>query len=287
MTPGLFTALALGVLDVRWLAPETCPAPDLALLSTTAKGSAEVRLTTPPPATWLLELTFFEPFQATRRLELSSCADAKRAARALLLLGLKGDEAFQKTELPLPAPPLTTSELAVAAPPPGRLLSFRLGALAAFFTVPTPSPRFTLGASIRRGVIEVELVARAGVPALFAGGPTSTAAVSVWPVVGGELAGCFSPLVGRVRLGACASFVGEWWRLSGQGISDPAVGDAALLALGGQGRAAFLFGAGFEAGITAALRGNAWQPVARFAGVDALQAGVLSLEVAAWVGWSP
>ncbi|MDP1918776.1 MAG: hypothetical protein Q8L14_21185 [Myxococcales bacterium] len=291
MMPGLVTLLALSALDVRWLAPDTCTAPDLSLLASTSNGTAEVRITTPTPATWVLELKFLEPFQATRRLELGSCLDARRAARALLVLGLKGADAFEKTELPLAAPPLTTSDpsppMAPSEVPPTPLvISVRLGALANVFTAPAPTPRFTLGAALRLGVLEVELTARAGVPAVFAGGPTSASAISVWPALGGELAGCFSPTFGRVRFGACGTVVGEWWRLEGQGVSNPSAGNAALVAIGGQGRVAFVLGAGFEAGVTVALRGNARRPVGRFGDVDALLAGPLGLEGAGWVGWS-
>lgn len=294
MTLGLITVLAVSSLDVRWLAPEACAAPDFSLLASTSTGAAEVRITTLTQARWLLELTFLAPFQATRRLELGSCVDARRAARALLVLGLKGADAFQTTELPLAPPPLTTSEPLLppteARPGPTTpfpVLSVRLGALANVFTEPAPTPRFTLAAAVRLGVLELELTARAGVPASFPGGPTSSSAVSIWPVLGGDLAGCFAPTFGRVRLGVCATVVGEWWRLEGQGVSSPSVGNAALLAAGGQGRMSFALGAGFEAGITAALRGNLRRPVARFAEVEALSAGSVGLEASAWVGWSP
>jgi hypothetical protein len=295
MTSGLFTLLALSTLDVRWLAPPECTAPDLSVLASTSNGSAEVRLTTSAPATWLLELTFLEPFQATRRLELGSCVDARRATRALLMLGLQGAEAFEKTHLAPATPPLLSSEplarTGVAPKPPEvrptPRLALRLGALANVFTEPAPTPRFTLGAAVRIGVLEVELTARAGVPALFAGGPTSSSAVSLWPVLGGEFSGCFSPPFGRVRLGACATVVGEWWRLEGQGVSNPSAGNASLLAVGGQGRAGFLLGAGFEAGVSVALRGHARRPVARFGDFDALQPGPFGLEATGWVGWSP
>jgi hypothetical protein len=293
MLSGLFTLLTLSALDVRWLAPEACTAPDLSLLASTSNGAAEVRITTPTPATWVLQLTFLEPFQATRRLELGSCVDARRAARALLVLGLKGADAFQMTELPLAPPPLTASEPiapieTTPVPTPAPLvLSVRLGALANAFTAPAPTPRFTLGGAVRVGVLEAELTARAGAPAIFPGGPTSSSAVSIWPVLGGELAGCFAPTFGRARFGACATLVGEWWRLEGQGVSSPSVGNAALVAIGAQGRVGFVLGAGFEAGVAVALRGNAIRPVARFGDVEALQAGPLGLEASAWVGWSP
>lgn len=294
MMPGLVTLLALSALDVRWLAPETCAAPDLSLLASTSNGVAEVLITTPTPATWVLELKFLEPFQATRRLELGSCVDARRAARALLVLGLKGADAFAETELPVAAPPPTTVEpneptappVPPEVPPTPLVIAVRLGALANFFTAPAPTPRFTLGAAVRLGVLEVELTARAGIPAVFAGGPTSASAISVWPALGGELAGCFSPTFGRVRFGACGTVLGESWRLQGQGVSNPSSGSAALVAIGGQGRVTFALGAGFEAGVTVALRGNARRPVGRFGDVDALLAGPIGLEGAGWVGWS-
>ena len=92
---------------------------------------------------------------------------------------------------------------------------------------------------------------------------------------------------GRARVGLCATVVAEWWRLEGQGVSNPAVGSAALLAIGGQGRVGFVLGARFEVGVSVALRGNANRPVARFGDVEAFQAGPLGLEASAWVGWSP
>ena len=176
--------------------------------------------------------------------------------------------------------PLLPTEATSSPAAPFPVLSVRLGALANVFTEPAPTPRFALGAAIRLGVLELELTARAGVPAIFPGGPTSSSAVSVWPALGGDLAGCFTPTFGRVRFGVCATVVGEWWRLEGQGVSNSSGGDAALLALGGQGRVSFALGAGFEAGITAALRGNARRPVARFGDVEALRAGALRQRLA-------
>lgn len=292
MTPGLLTLLTLSALDVQWLAPPSCAAPDLSLLATGASGRAEVRITSDAPTRWVLELAFLEPFQATRRLELGSCADARRAARALLVLGLKGADAFQQAEVPLPAPPLTASEPLPPPPPPapratGPVLTLRLQGLATVLALPAVTPRFGLAGALRFGALELELGVRAGVPATFPGGPTSTATVALWPTLGGELLGCLGVSVGRLRPAGCASVVTEWWQLAGAGVSSPGRGSAALLSAGAVGRLGFTLGAGFELGVSVAFRGNLLRPTAEFAGQRALTTGPVTLEGGAFLGFAP
>jgi hypothetical protein len=287
MSLGIVTLLALAALDVRWHAPDACSAPDLSLLSASESGRAEVHLTTPVFGTWVVDLTFVEPFEAARHLELATCADARRAVRALLVLGLKGADAFREAAVPLSPPPLIASE---PEPVPGALSrrwALRAGALGSLLTLRATMPRFVLAGALRVGALEVELGVRTGLSEAFSSGPTTTASVTVWPVLGGELAGCFSPPLRRLRPGVCATVLVEWWQLSGAGVSNPASGSAALLAAGAQARLAYPLGAGLEVGGAAAFRGHLRRPTAEFSGVEALAAGPVSLEFGAWLGWAP
>lgn len=284
---GVLALLAVGALDVGWLAPESCPVPDLAAITTGGSGAAVVRLGTTPAGKWLVDLTFNKPFTATRRLEVSSCDDARRAASALLVLGLKGAERFVSGEVttdpPPPTPPPLVDDRPVESPVHGAV---RLGALAHGFTLPAVGPRFTLGGALRLGVLELELTIRAGVPMIFAGGPTDTARVTIWPAFGGDLAACFAPSLGAFRPGVCATFVGELWSLAGSGVTNPDSGTALFMSAGARLRAAFVFGPGLEVGLQASFRGNVRRPLAEFEGTPAVSSGPFSLEAGGWVGWS-
>lgn len=282
--------VAVGALDVGWLAPERCPVPDLAAITADGSGAAVVRLSETLAGKWLVDLTFNKPFTATRRLEVSSCDDARRAASALLLLGLKGAERFVSGEVdtaaPVPAPPPPpplVDDQPVEAPIHGAV---RLGALAHAFTLPAVGPRFTLGGALGLGALELELTVRAGVPVSFAAGPTDTARVSIWPAFGGDLAACFAPSIGAFRPAVCGTVVGELWSLAGSGVTNPDSGTALFLATGARLRAAFVFGPGLEAGLHASLRANVRRPIAEFEGTPAVSSGPFSLEAGGWVGWS-
>lgn len=286
---GVLVLVAVGALDVGWVAPESCPVPDLAAVTTGGTGSAVVRLSTTPTEKWVVDLTFTKPFTATRRLEVSSCDDARRAASALLQLGLKGAERFVTGEVtteappPPPTPPPLVDEQPVEPAVHGAV---RLGALAHAFTLPVVAPRFTLAGALRLGVLELELTVRAGVPSTFAGGPTDTARVSIWPAFGGDLAACFAPSFGAFRPAICGTFVGELWSLAGSGVSNPDSGTALFMAGGARARAAFVFGPGLEVGLQVSARGNVRRPVAEFEGTPAVSSGPFSLEAGGWVGWS-
>ncbi len=285
MMLGLLTVLLAGGLEVRWTAPPTCERPDLSLL-TSENGRAEVTITTPSAATWVLDLAFVEPFQATRHLELGSCTDARRAARALLLLGLKGAEAFRDEPPPSP-PPLTASEPVPApSPPPSSLhVTLRAGALGDAFAAPAVTPRFLVAAAVSIASFEGELAVRAGLPATFPGGPIDGAAISVWPTLGAEVAACLVLSPGRlVRPAACGTVLAEWWQLRGLGVSDPLGGSATLLGAGGQLKAVIALGDLLELVPFLNARAHLRRPSARFAGVSALDAGALSLEAGLAVG---
>ncbi len=293
MLLSLVTLFSLTALDLRWNAPDGCALPDLAEITAGANGAAAVRITNGRPSSWAVDLTFLKPFQGTRHLELTSCADANRAARALLVLGLKGSDAFLAEDVataapPAPSPPnVTTSTLVIERE--GTRLSggVRTGALANLFGLPAATPRFFLAGMLRVGAIELELGVRTGVTATWAGGPTSTAAVSVWPSIGGELAGCFSPRLARFRPAACALVVAERWEMAGLGIANPASGVSTLVGIGGRARLGFSLGAGFEVGVLAALLGFVRRPVAQFEGVPSLAAGAFGFEAGAWLGFVP
>lgn len=286
----VLSAVVLASLDVDWRAPETCPAPDLSLIAASANGSARAIVTQPSRATWVLELDFLEPFQASRRLELSSCTDVRRAARALLVLGLKGAEAFNAAPVPPPTPPpLTKSDVQpVATPPePSPRFALRLGALAQALSTPAVTPRLALEGGVGTGPFDVSLMVRAGLPAQYQAGPTATSAVSIWPALGGELLGCFTPNPDRpVRPSFCGGALAEWWQLRGVGVSDPLAGSAPLLGAGAQVRLTVEVGTWLELTAFLSARAHLLRPVARFGGVDALSAGPFSLEAGALAGFS-
>jgi hypothetical protein len=288
LAPMSFGALALlvaGSLDVAWLAPESCSVPDLAAITSGGTGAAVVRLSTTPAQRWVVDLSFTRPFTATRRLEVSSCDDARRAASALLLLGLKGAERFvadEVTSAPPPPPPPPVEPPAE----PAVHGAVRLGALAQAFTLPVVTPRFTLAGALGLGLLELELTVRAGVPATFTGGPTPTATVSLWPAFGGDLAACFAPSLGSFRPAVCGTFVAELWSLRGSGVTNPDSGTGLFMAGGARARAAVVFGPGFEAGLFVSARVNVRRPVAEFDGTPAVTSGPFSLEAGGWLGWA-
>jgi hypothetical protein len=286
MSLGVLSAVVLASLDVDWRAPESCPPPDVSLLSS-ATGKVQATIDNPSRATWILDLAFLEPFQATRRLELSSCTDVRRAARALLVLGLKGAEAFTTAPAPTP-PPLTESSVELPpppSPPAGPRLALSAGALASALTVPSFSPRLVIEGSLGVGAFEAAAMVRGGLPVVVAGGPTATAAVSIWPTLGGELLGCVSPSHARaVRPAVCGAMLGEWWQLRGQGVSDPRGGSSALVGLGAQARVTVELGSWLQLTAFLTARGHLLRPVAQFEGVDAVAAAPFSVEVGALLG---
>lgn len=279
-------ALVVGALDVGWLAPEGCSVPDLAKITAGSSGAAIVRLSTTPAGKWLVDLTFNKPFTATRRLEVSSCDEARRTASALLLLGLKGAERFVSDEV-TPEPPPPPPPLVDDRPPETPLHgAVRLGALAHAVTLPAVAPRFILGGALSLAAFELELTVRAGVPTIFAAGPTDEARVSIWPAFGADLAACFAPSFGAFRPAVCGTVLGELWSLAGSGVTNPDSGTALFVAGGARLRAAFVFGPGLEAGVQVSLRGNLRRPVALFEGTPAVTSGPFSVEAGGWLGWA-
>jgi hypothetical protein len=282
----LAAAVVVGALDVQWLAPPSCPAPDLSRLEGSS-GRAMVKLDPTAPATWHLELTFLEPFEASRALDLSSCDDARRAARALLVLGLQGAEAFRQTEVPVSPPPIVAAPV---EPPPAGLtpvsVTARAGGLFSFASVPAGSGRFIGGADVRVGFFEAGLLARVGLPATFAAPGVEGGAVTMWPTLGGEVMACWAPRTGRFTFSACASLVTEWWQLAGQGVTDPGRGSAAYVAAGPLARATVRLVSSLEVGGSLAFRAALRRPTAVLDGREVASAGPVSFEAQAFVGWA-
>jgi hypothetical protein len=156
-----------------------------------------------------------------------------------------------------------------------------LGAAANVASMPGATPRFTLSAGLRWGVLEADVSARAGIPVATGG----TLTVAWWPVVGAEMLGCWVPTSGRLRFGICASALAEWWRLKGAGIAYPATGDVAFVALGGGFRVSVALGAGVELGLSFAVRVHALRPVATFDDVW-FASSPASVEIGGFIRWS-
>jgi hypothetical protein len=293
MSGSLILLVTLGALDVRWGAPPSCPVPDLKEFTEGSDGAAVVRIEAGERAAWLVDLTFLRPFQGTRRLELQSCGDANRAARALLVLGLRGPDEFLGGEVSTapeepPSPPPIVSASAVPEPEVQALAGFvHVGALAHLVTLPAATGRARVGGGVRFKWLQAELGLRTGTTAAFSGltaAPTQ-AEVVVWPMLGVDLSACWAPVLGRFRAHACASGVVEGWQLEGRGVSTPASGVGVLAGVGALLGATFRLVAGLEVGVSAAARGHVIRPGAAFSGVPALTAGPLGLELGAWVGW--
>jgi hypothetical protein len=282
----LAAVLVFGALDVQWRAAPSCPAPDLSRLAD-SNGRAVVQLQH-EASTWRLELTFVEPFEATRVLELSSCADAQRAARALLVLGLQGAEAFRASEVPVSPPPAVAAPVAPAPAEPSRPVSVsaRAGGLFSFASVPAGSGRFFAGADVRVGFFEVGLAARVGLPITFAAPGIDGGTVTMWPTLGGELTACWAPRSGRFTFGACGSLAVEWWQLTGQGVTDPGQGSAAWVALGPLARVTWRLVSSLEVGGALAFRAALRRPTAVLDGREVASAGPVSFEAQAFVGWA-
>lgn len=276
----LVALISLQALQLDWRAPASCEAP---AISTDAPGRITVTVTQPSAMQWVVELEFVEPFQAKRRLELSSCDDVRRATRVLVLLGLRGEQAFAATVVTPGSPPVEP------APPPMPAVTVgitpRAGVQAQLFTLAVVTPRFELGAALTLGLFELGLDLRAGVPARFEGGPTGEAAVIIWPTLGATLSGCLSPQLGRFRPAACAAALAEWWQLEGVGVTNPRRGTAALLALGLTARLAFALTTSLELSASVSGRVNVLRPVAQFDGVTTQSARAFGLELGGWLGW--
>lgn len=294
MSGSLILLVAVGALDVRWGAPPSCPVPDLKEFTEGSDGAAVVRIEPGERAAWLVDLTFLRPFQATRRLELQSCGDANRAARALLVLGLRGSDEFLGGEVstapadPPPPPPIVSASLAPEPEAPALTGFLHVGAVAHLVTLPAATGRARVGGGVRYAWLQAELGVRTGTTAAFSGlaaAPTQTAEVVVWPMLGVDLSACWAPVTGRFRAHACASGVVEGWQLQGRGVSNPTSGLGVLAGVGALLGANFRLVAGLEVGASAAARVHLIRPAAGFSGVPALTASPLGLELGAWVGW--
>lgn len=154
----------------------------------------------------------------------------------------------------------------------GPWLVIGLGSLANVASMPGPTVRFTLSAGLRWGALEADVVARASIPV------STGANVAWWPIIGGELLGCWVPSSGRLRFGICVGALGEWWRVTA--IPVP-VEDTAFVALGGGFRVSARVGAGVELGLSFAARVHALRPMAlSFASSPA------SVEIGGFIRWS-
>ncbi|MBL8921456.1 MAG: hypothetical protein JNJ54_21530 [Myxococcaceae bacterium] len=204
----------------------------------------------------------------------------------MLTLGLNGAERFLTDEVSVgptpPPPPLVEAPLISAVA--------RIGVVGEFATLPSPGARVRLAAGVRGQTFEGMIGVRAGWPASLEtvdSFPTAQARVEVWPLLGGELVGCWAPQLGRFRLRGCATFLAEGWRLRGEGTPETASGVAFLLGAGAQTGASLRLVAGFELGMDLGVRVNLRRPAARFDMVQVLSAGPVTAETGVWFGWSP
>ena len=283
---GVVVIWALASVEVSWTAPPSCPAPEWTLPAS-ARGRVQVMLRGEAGAIWNLEVDFLEPFQASRHLELESCAAARHAARVLLVLGLRGDYDARVTRSPLQPPGSAELVPTVSSTPPeSPVMKLRLGTGASFATLPAVTPRLSLGAALRLGQLELGLDLRAGLPARFPDSDAAGRTVVVWPTLGAELGGCWAPHVGPLRLGACVIALAEWWQLFAEGVGQRRQGSAALLGLGASMRAALWLSGPMEVGLQLSGRAHLRRPEAVVDGSPVLSAGLFGLEAGVWVGMS-
>lgn len=280
--------LLTAALDVRWASPNDCPVPELTEFTQGTNGVAIVRVDPLPKAGWEAVVTFREPFQATRRLELRTCAEAKSAARALLVLGLGGPDQFlgelppPPADPPPPPPPLDE-------PPAARVLpAVRLGALAEVFALPRATGRLRVAGAVRFSTFEAELSARVGWPNAFTGleyAPTPAASIEVWPV-GADVAACWSPAFGRITLRTCGTLVFEVWNFGSQGVPETRRGAGTLMSTGALAGVRARVVGSLEVGVDAALLAALIRPVARLDGIQALTTRPWGLHLGGWAGWT-
>ncbi len=283
MLPSVVLALALTQFDQRfaltWNVP-CAPAPDVPALVGTAEGEAVVTIT-PVDAQWHLEVVFVTPQAGTRKLDAPTCEDAARAALLFLKLGAtaRPDRAPVLVKPPEPEPPLPPP-----APPTPAVRTIRIGVevIGNVGALPSPTPRIGVTLGLSSDALAGFLTLRTGFDTGFATSPS----LSVHPALGGQLSGCFLPLLGRFYLGACGVVVVEWWRIAGQGVDLPRAASEAWVAAGVDGRALLNLTRRLSLYAVVGPRFSLRRPQLIFEGLgEAFVAPIVSGEGAIGLGW--
>lgn len=218
---------------LTWNVP-CAPAPDVPALLGNAEGEAVVTVT-PSGAQWHLEVAFPT---AVRQLDAPTCEDAARAALLFLKLGATAqpDRAPVAAKPAPPAPPPPPPLPPPPEPPTPLVLRLSAGVLGNAGALPSVGPRLAVELGVSKGALAGFFAVRAGVPATFAGGPSTSAGFTVHPALGAQLSGCALFGGARVRGGPCAAVGVEWWRILGVNVDLPSGGSEAWVAAGLDGR---------------------------------------------------
>ncbi len=279
MVLGAVVLLSMSGVELDWRAPPSCPAPTLSSLSAHLAGSVEVDVVTEEVQRWSVALHFTAPFRALRELEVGSCEEARRVVLALIELGLKAAQTAAAPVSVAPTLPIESEPPELPTTPHGPWV-VGLGAAMNVASSPGTTTRFTLSGGLRFDSFEADLVARTGIPITSAG----PVAIEWWPVLGGELLGCWVPSSGRLRFGICAGALAEWWRQTGPWMLFFPRRDEALVAIGGGFRVSVSLVAGVELGLSFAARVHVVRPVVTFDTLSSA-ASPASVEVGGFVGW--
>ena len=221
--------LAQSQFALTWNVP-CAPVPDVTAVLHDATGEAVVTVV-PRSGRWRLEVVFLRPDPGARTLDTDTCEEAVKAVPLLLKLGA----APETSPVPRSSPPPSTAAAPVAVAPVPRSSAHVTVAVGAGLNVggsPAAAPRFSLTVGAAAPLFAVFASVRAGAPATFAGALDTDSAFVLRPALGGQLAGCVLPSLGRVRLGACLALTTEWWLLEGVNVDRPRSGAAVTFVVG-------------------------------------------------------
>jgi hypothetical protein len=279
---GTVFLLVATISPVTWVAPESCSSPDFSALSLPADGTVEVKLDSPGETVWNLEIQFLTPFLATRKITLGSCGESQKTALVLIQLAFSGTKSVPV----VPAAQMKQPQVFVEEIEHDiSIVPFaHLGAVVSAGTLSRPTTRFVFAGGIRVASFEIELNARTSIPSIQLI-PSTQSEVSIWPALGTELVGCWSPLVGHFTLGGCVTAVIEWWRFAGLSGFEPEPLRSVLAGIGVQARISYTLDSGIMFGLAASMRINVSRPGISFDGERFLTAGPQNLDLGAWIGF--
>ncbi len=284
MAPPLWTLLTLRValaaseasaFSLAWRVP-CAPAPEAAELVGAAEGAVDVEAA-PDGSRWRLVVRFIAPSAGERVVRTDTCAEAAQAALVLVRLGARGQRG--QTEPAGVEAPL--------APPSRPRASLALTALAEQGTLPSLAARLAVTGGLEwaeRWALLLSL--RAGGPTVVPGGPAPGARVSVQPVGGGQLSGCWQPHAGRASGGPCALVAAEAWRVSGENVARPRTGTGVSVVAGLEARGALRLWRSLSATAVVGGRVALVRPSVSFEDSGVLfQAGALSAAAELGLQW--
>ena len=258
-------------LTLQWNAPTGCPTRE-AVISRIAPlpdgQPIDVRAdVTQAEAQWTLALTFITPHEAERTLTFATCDEAADATAFFVRL------AREQPPAPPPSswPPLT-GFLGIH----GDLHSLSL-------------PTATWGAGLTGWVIASGWTARLSLstfaPTTVIGGPTTESQVQFHRALSARLALGRDLTLGPLTLTPALLGELDWWRLTGQGVSEPHTSSTARFAVGALLALGINVWHSLRAFVEPAITANLTRPQAQFDGAAIFTTGPVELSVRVGIGW--